>query len=241
MTIKFETLDDLKKYLQEDDEGKLIAEELKQPLVKKRDDLLSELKTARGRLSDLPENLDELKEASTKVKSYEEKIAELQKQINSSNPDEKLEQLKQSYEEKLESMNQRHSQFVKSYADSTVSSKITESIRKEKGIPELLSHVVRQRVKETVDDNGNVKVEVLSADGKPLFIDGKEATIDDVVRELKTHDNFARAFEPSGNSGTGGRGNTGFAGKGTDVITDPTKEGFSFSKLQEHMKRTATG
>lgn len=238
--FNFETKEELLKFLSEDEKGKEISEEIKQPLVKKRDEILSELKTAKSRLSEVPEDLDDIKARAGKVNQYETKLAELQKQLDSSNPDEKLEQLRQSYEEKIGQLSEKHNKFVNNYKETKVSSQITEAIRKFKGEPELLEHVVRRRIKESVDDNGNIVIETLSQDGKPYFLDGKEATVEDIVRELKNDERYGKAFEAEGKSGTGGRGNSGMADS-TEIVTDPTKEGFSFSKLQQHMKRTGTG
>lgn len=90
----------------------------------------------------------------------------------------------------------------------------TAAIAAAKGVPELLLPHVQQFLR--VDDKGNVTV--VDAQGGPR-VNGKgdPLTVNDLVNELKASDLFGRAFEGSGNSGSGMRPTTGAGGSGVQA------------------------
>ena len=90
-----------------------------------------------------------------------------------------------------------------------IKTEATAAIAAAKGVPELLLPHVQQFLR--IDEKGNVVV--VDAQGGPR-VNGKgdPLTINDLVNELKASDLFGRAFEGSGNSGSGSRPTAGAAG-----------------------------
>lgn len=91
------------------------------------------------------------------------------------------------------------------------------AIAKHKGVAELLLPVITPRVRVTETDTG-FAIQVLDENGNPEIAvrDGKPvpATIEDLVVKLKSHTVFGRAFEASGQTGSGARGSTTGGGAG---------------------------
>lgn len=223
-------IEEVKKFLEETEEGQELVESFKKPLIEKRDQLLSELKTVKSKYSDV--DVDELRSKATKAEQLEQQLQELKSK--GSEGDEKYEELKKSLEDQLEQERSKYNKFIDKYAESSLDSRITQAISRNKGIPDLLKPIVRQRIKHDVDDDGNIQIEVLSKEGKPLFKDGKEASLDDVLEELKTDEVFARAFEGTGSSGSGTR-QTG--AKGSGVVLDPNDPNYSLTAAMEYYNR----
>lgn len=101
---------------------------------------------------------------------------------------------------------------------------ITRAISGAKGVPELLSHVVRQHIKTERGEDGRFSLRVLGRDGQPRIKDsaGNAFGLDDLVAELKSDPKYGRAFEasevaragggsgaPANNGGSGGSGARG--------------------------------
>lgn len=227
--FKFETKEELLEFLKSDEgEGFEISNELKKPLLNKRDDLLSEVKTLKGKLSTFDSvDIDGLKEKASKADELESKLKGLSKS------DEKYDELKRSLEEQLTLERQKHEKFVNQYTEQAVDSRITQAISRNSGIPELLKPIVKSRVKPVLSESGDVSMEVLSQDGKPYFVNGKEATVDDIVNELKNDEIYARAFNGSGASGTGTRKSNATSG---GVVLDPDDPNYSLTKAMEYKK-----
>lgn len=91
-----------------------------------------------------------------------------------------------------------------------VVSAATEAITTEKGNIKLLMPHVRQHVRMRATDSGQLIAEVIDKDGNPRVGDaqGNPMTIPQLIQEMKKSDDFAAAFEGTGNSG-GGSGGSG--------------------------------
>lgn len=162
---------------------KAIADAIKKaedPLKQKRDQLLGEKRQLEAQLKevddlggvealkDLPKAKEEISKKSDAEKSLAEQVKDLQKQLN--------DQRTQNVNEKL-------------------SAKLSKEIRDAKGVPELLEGHVKGRIKHEVDDKGALKVTVLDKNGAPLLVDGRDATLTDLLTEFKAHPTLSRAFE----------------------------------------------
>lgn len=102
----------------------------------------------------------------------------------------------------------------------------TAAIAKEKGVPELLMPLIRAQTRVKMAD-GKVAVEVLDKDGNVRIGDakGNPMTIEGLVAEMKSSEAYGRAFEGSGQSGTGKRpGETGGPAKTTQGNVGGTRE-----------------
>ena len=192
--------EEVKKFLEENDEGKALLESLKKPLIEKRDALLGELSTLKTKVKEAGD-LDELKEKAGKVDELEKNYNELKNK--SSKGDEKYDQLKQSFEEKLAEERKAKEKISEKFKSTHVDALINNAIVKNKGVPELLRPVVSNRIRTEFNDDGDVSITVLDKKGKPYYKDGEEAKVEDIVEELKSHDLYRRAFDGTGSSGSG--------------------------------------
>lgn len=209
--LKFETTEQLVEYLK-GEEGAAIAESIKAPLIAKRDELLGEVKTLRSKYEGIdPEEVSSLKTRATQAETLKEQLEQLKSRANQ--PDERVEEVKSQLQAELARQQEAHQSIMRRYQEATVSSQIRDAITRHEGIPELLEGVIRNRVRVTPQDNGDVTLETLSREGKPLFVNGEEATLDHLVKELAADERYGRAFNTSSPSGSGSRGNASLKGK----------------------------
>lgn len=218
--------EELAAYL-ETDEGKLFLEEQKKPLLAKRDELMSEVKTAKDKLKAVEElgDLDTLKSILSKHKENEDKIkqAEAEALAKSGNFKALEENLRAELTKKEESVNK----FRQKAIQSKIESDLTAAIVENKGVPELLKPLLTSRIKGSLTEDGDVEVEVLDDNGQPLFVGGKAGTIKDLIESIKSNEVYGRAFEATGASGSGTRNSTT---KGTGgVILDTNDPNYSVS------------
>ena len=89
--------------------------------------------------------------------------------------------------------------------DAIVNTRIVEAISTEGGNVSLLMPHVRSQVKMVKGSNGKFKPEVVKEDGTVRIGDtsGNDMSIMQLVREMKTQDNYAAAFPGVNNSGSG--------------------------------------
>lgn len=93
-----------------------------------------------------------------------------------------------------------------------IDAQATSAIAAAKGVPELLLPHVKAHVK-VVLDNGKFAVAVVDAKGDPRINGkGEPLTISDFVTEMKQNEIFGRAFEGSGQTGTGKEANSAVSG-----------------------------
>ncbi|WP_426751703.1 hypothetical protein [Myxococcus sp. Y35] len=106
-----------------------------------------------------------------------------------------------------------------------VEAEATAAIAELKGSAVLLLPHVQKHVR-VIEEGGNFLARVVDAEGDPRG-NGKGGfmTIREFVTELKKDPNFARAFEPSGSSGSGTQpgGKTGGMPGGTEKLSAPQK------------------
>lgn len=95
------------------------------------------------------------------------------------------------------------------YKSEVIDREAISAIAAERGSPELLLPIVQKFIK--VDDNDNALV--VDAKGDPrVGAKGEPMTISDLVKEMRASDVYGRAFEGSGQSGSGTRPSNGNAG-----------------------------
>lgn len=81
--------------------------------------------------------------------------------------------------------------------------KLHKEIRDADGVPELLETHLRSRIKHEQDDAGALKVTVLDRNGIPMIVDGKDASLKDLLTEFKANTTLARAFNAPALNGGG--------------------------------------
>ena len=178
-------------------EGVQDTKGLKSALDKERkahEDLEKQTK-AWSRLGKTPEEIAEILKAQEDAeKAKAEKAGDWEKlkaQMNESHAkevaakDEQLANLRQALETNL------------------IDAQATSAIAAAKGVPELLLPHVKAHVK-VVEENGKYTVAVVDAKGDPRINGkGEPLTISDFVTEMKQNEIFGRAFEGSGQTGSG--------------------------------------
>lgn len=220
-------IEEVKKFLEEEDEGKALLDEYKKPLIQKRDELLGEMSTLKEKVKSVG-NVDELRSKAEERDTFEKQLEEYKNKA--SQGDEKYDQLKQSFEQKLEEERKAAQTIKEQFKNSKLDSLVTSAISKHKGVPELLKPVVQSRIKAEFNETGDVDVTVLDKNGKPYYKDGEEATVENIVEELKSDELYRRAFDGTGSSGSGTRQTS------NNVNTAPDMDSKDFN-LTEAMKQ----
>ncbi|MCC0013678.1 MAG: hypothetical protein H6877_10210 [Rhodobiaceae bacterium] len=112
-----------------------------------------------------------------------------------------------------------------------VDAKAVAAIAAAKGVPELLLPHVQRHVK--VDDEFNVQV--VDAKGDPrVGAKGEPLTIADLVAEMRQSEVFGRAFEGSGQSGSGKLPGNGAGGAGVSKKSDFKSEKERAAFVEKH-------
>lgn len=173
-----------------------------QGLVSNRDTILNESKSFKELLTAYKElgDVDTLKLAKEHyVKVEQERIAKEGEVKDSA----VLAQLK-SLQDKLASMELDKAQSLERTLSSAKDSFITKLIVDAKGEPELLSHIIGNRVKAEYKDD-IIVFNILDKEGKDWAIDGKLASGDDLMKEIKSVEKYSRAFDSDVVTGTNAR------------------------------------
>jgi hypothetical protein len=214
-------LEKIKEFLASD-EAKPILEEIKAPVVSKNNELLSEL----AQLKELKKSLESFG-GLEKIKETFEKAKNLE--TTTTKKDESFEALKSHLETELKKREDTIESFKQKFTQTRTESLLDMAIAENKGVKELLKPLLKDRVRASLGES-DVEIEILNDDGKPMFVDGRPATVNDLLASMKKNPIYARAFEGSGSQGTGARQSNG-SGSGS-VITDPKHPQYS---LQAHM------
>lgn len=162
-------------------------------LVSKNQELLNELKQLKATVNDMG-GLDSLKQIV--ATNTQQKQEQLEKENS-------LDALKAHYDEQIGLANKKNDELTNSIVQNTIDAQLKSAVTKAKGSYTLLEHQLKTQV-QGVYDNGQVKLSVNDKNGMPLMVDGKEATLTDLVNAYKTNEEFARAFDVSqGITGSG--------------------------------------
>jgi len=192
----------------------------------KRDELLGEKDKWKQKWA----SYEALGDVETLRKALEQANKETKTPENTVDPD-LVESLKTQIAERDNALELFKTNFVKSQVDSRIDSAIVEA----KGNPRLLKHIVQERVKASLNDNGEVVVEVYTKDGKKMFRhDSSPATIADLVADLRNDEDLGIAFASSGANGAGTRSTTTKAG---GVILDRSHPDFDATKAMQYYQK----
>lgn len=106
-------------------------------------------------------------------------------------------------QEMLEQKNNAISQLQNQILSKTLDNALKEAIHSESGSVDLLEPILKQFIKASLDDSGNLKTEVQSLDGEGVLLQGNgtQGTLKDLVKQAKKDERFARAFSVESNSG----------------------------------------
>lgn len=178
-------------------------------------ELLDEKKKLQERIEALgvstPEEVEELKKAAKSNNS--DRVKELEAKLAGASEASQKEILAAKQEAEAE-RNAARTFFEEA--------EITRALTAAKGVPQLLSHVVKSHLKTDRTDDGKFAMKVLGRDGQPRIKDGQgnPFTIDDLIGELKQDPMYGRAFEAEGKTGSGATGGSGGGGSGKVISKD---------------------
>lgn len=137
-------------------------------------------------------------------------------------------QLVEHHQSELAARDARIAKSEKEIDGLTRHSSALAAIEKADGIPQGLMPEVLKRTRNKTRDDGTRVIEVLDAHGQPLYASGgQNATLDDLLAELKKSDDWAFAFKGTGHSGSGAPPQNGSGGpprpttkKASEMSTD---------------------
>jgi ElaB/YqjD/DUF883 family membrane-anchored ribosome-binding protein len=187
-------------------------------LVRKKDELLTEAKTLKEKLSayagiedpaaaaEALKRLPDLEEQLKKGGKGAEEIQRLQRDHQT-----QLEAVRNKAQEEAEKA-QEEAKRARTAAERYFrESEISKAVTAHDGEPDLLSHVVEGFLQTETTEDGKFKLKVLDANGIERIKDAKGTpfTVEDLVAELKESPKYGRAFKPTGRSGSGASGGRG--------------------------------
>ena len=212
------------------DEGKEVLNTVNAGLLAKRDELLSKQVSLKSELDKFKSLGVEPDALPTILQEYNQ-LKNSKKDDKPSEPtvDPKLLAQLEHFKTELSARDQKLNALQTKLVTSALDSVVMGEIAKADGIPMLLKPLIASRIKTELDDNAQVKITVLNEDGTPKFKGGKEATVEDLINELKASEDFAGAFKVKPVSGSGTRAT---AGKPT-VAADPSDANFNLTSLMK--------
>ena len=133
-------------------------------------------------------------------------------------------QMNEKHQTELRTKDETIGQMRKRLEAELVDAKATAAIASAKGVPDLLLPIVQRHVK--VDDSFNVVV--VDGKGDPRVNGkGEPLTISDLITEMRASEIYGRAFDGSGQSGSGMPPSSGSAGGTSGRVTKADLEGKS--------------
>ncbi len=176
----------------------------------KKEELLSEAKAAKKKAADAAAELEKLK-ASVDGVDVEEyaKLKKLQEDEETRKAEEKGEfdklklKLKETHAEELKKAQERAQSLESAFHAEIKMNAILKALEAEEGNSALLSHVVGSRIQVKETESG-ISVIGLDEKGEPMMTEGGDiATALDVVKHLKTKEEYQPAFKATMHGGGG--------------------------------------
>ena len=206
------------------------------------------LENVRGLKSALASERSQREAAETKIKGFEgldvDKAREALRKVEDManwKPEDKVKeqieaiktQLTEKHKAELDKKDQQNQNLVKQLEKVMIDAEAVKAIAELKGSAPLLLPHVRGMTRMRAADDGHFLVEVVGTDGNarisPATNSTSPMTIAELIKELKTQDTFAPAFDGSGASGSGATGSgTARTKSGNHVLSyeeakDPNK------------------
>jgi DNA-binding transcriptional MerR regulator len=139
-------------------------------------------------------------------------------------------QMNEKHAKELSTKEETINQMRRRLESELVDAKAVSAIAAAKGVPDLLLPIVQRQVK--VDENFNVVV--VDAKGDPrVNVKGEPLNITDLIAEMRASEIYGRAFEGSGQSGSGTRPSNGTGGTGGRITKADLKERASRASFVE--------
>ena len=197
-------------------------------LIKKRDELLGELKPAKEKLRNITEKygddlsrFDQLLEEEQKRKEADMTLEERLTSQYDAEFKRQAEQFNKKEKDLTEQLKKKDSALEHYLIDSQLESEINKS----DGYSHMLKPALRDKLK-VVEENGNYVVRVYEGDVPRLNMDGSQMTISDLVASFKSDELWLPAFKSSGATGGGATGNNSGTG-GSGIAKNRSKMSLS--------------
>lgn len=206
-----------------------VFEKVVTPLVTAKGTLLNEKKTLQADIDALG-GLEKVKASLTEYTTLKGQTEEERNKAIKASAD--VEAVRSDLAGKLQTAQQSADAWRNKFADRSLNNLVMTAVSAAEGDPELLMPFLKSRIKSTMDEAGNVKVDVLKADGTPMLnANGDAAGLTDLVNEYKNSERFGVMFKASNKGGSGAGNGNGAPG----LANNPFKKGATFN-VTEQMK-----
>lgn len=203
-----------------------VIEKVVTPVVTAKSTLLNEKKDlqkaidAFGGLDKVKADLEEL--ASVRAMSAEERDKAIKASAD-------VEAVRADLSGKLKAEQDKNVNLMKAIAERELQNTIAKAVG-DQGDFELLMPFINQRISHTLREDGNLHIDVLTADGKPMLTaSGDNATIKDLINEFKNSERYGRLFKAENKGGSGAEGAKG----GPSMSNNPFKKGPTFNVTEQ--------
>jgi hypothetical protein len=167
---------------------------VKEPVISKNKEILEKLTALNGTVQQFG-GLDAIKSMAEQVTQYKAQAE--------AKPKDDIESVKKTYADQLAGVSAERDSLKQRLVERDVQTALHNAIRDAKGEPALLEPIVRSRIKAEAIE-GKVRIGVLTVDGVPMLnSEGKDASVKDLLAEIRSDGRYARAFEATKASGSG--------------------------------------
>lgn len=216
--IKLE-IEDLKAFF-ETDEGKVILDGYKQPLIDKRDELLASTALNKERILELETAQEKREREAAQV------VSDAEKEKLKTNGD--FDAYKLFHEDEINKYSQENANLKSQYAGTEVARMIAETASKHSTSPKPLQLLLKERVSAEYGEDGKLAINVKGEDGGPMYFEGQPASIEHLVSTLKSNEEYGSFFNASGASGSGTQSTD--SQPDTNGFKDMNSEDFNLTK-----------
>jgi len=187
-------IDEVKEFLNTDD-GTVLLNELKQPLLNKRDELLESVKTLKTQMAEITSK-EEKRLVENEAKHAETEAARLKDAGD-------FDAYKAFHEEEISKRDQATLDLRSRFAKTEVNRLVALTASKHSTSPMPLQLLLRERVKTSFNEAGDLQISVNDEAGKQMYYEGQPADINHLIEALKNIDDYAQFFSATGSSGSG--------------------------------------
>lgn len=165
-------------------------------LAAKRDELLGSIKEHKTFVESLG-GVDKIKSLAQSAAEAEAKAREAAAASND------IEKVRAALTEQINALTERNKKLLDEKKEGRVNAAIRDALGEEGDINLLFPHI-SSRIKSDINDDGDVSITVLGKDGtKMLGRDAKDATLKDLIEEMKSDPSLAKGFAARGTKGAG--------------------------------------
>ena len=219
-----QTLEELQAQLNTATEALKALTTEKETLNNNKQSVLEDLSKKKGQV----QRFEELGDYDTLAALVQAQKATKVKELEDSN---NYDAAKEAWQTEMSSKDQIIKDLNSDKVNSQLETQLRSEVTRANGSYTLLEHQLKHRIDGTIKE-GKVSITVNDVNGQPMFTEGKEATIKDLVSSFKTNDDYAGAFTAA----TQISGSDTPVGGQTKMVKQPT----SLAELTELAKTKGT-